>query len=49
MGWECSTHPEISTSYKILVKKPERKRSTNIEWVLKEILCEGVAWLNQVQ
>jgi hypothetical protein len=58
MDGACSTHGEVSNAYKILVGKPERKRSLgrsrcrwedNIRVDLKEIAWEGVDWIHLAQ
>jgi hypothetical protein len=56
MGGARSTHGEVSNMYKILVRKPEGKRSFGrprrrweIRVDLKKIGWEGVDWINLVQ
>jgi hypothetical protein len=58
MGRECSTHGEKRNAYRILVGKPEGKRSlrrpkhkreVNIKMGLREIGWGGVDWINLAQ
>jgi hypothetical protein len=57
MGGACITHGEVSNAYKILVGKPEGKRSferprrrwEDIRVDLKELGWEGVDWIHLAQ
>jgi hypothetical protein len=58
MGGACGTNREVSNAYKILVGKPEGKRSLgrprcrwedNIRVDLKDIGWEGVDWIHLAQ
>jgi hypothetical protein len=53
MSWE--DHVQMRNTYKILVRKPERKKPCrrprhrwvdNIKMRLKNILCDGVDWFH---
>jgi hypothetical protein len=58
MGRACGTHGEVRNAYKILVGKPEGKRSLgrprhrwedNIRVDIKEIWWDGVDWIHLAQ
>jgi hypothetical protein len=58
MGRACSTNVKKRNAYRILVRKPERKRPLgrqrrrwldNIKMELREILCDGMDWVDVTQ
>jgi hypothetical protein len=58
MGGECRTHSEKRNAYRILVRKPEGKRSLrrpkrkwvgNIKIDFREIGWDGVDWIDMAQ
>ena len=58
MGWACNTYGERRGVYRVLVGKPEGKRTLgrsrriwgdNIKMDLQEVGCEGMDWIELVQ
>jgi hypothetical protein len=55
MGWACSTNGGKRSAYRILVGKPEGKRSLGRKWVenikidLREIGRDSVDWIDLAQ
>jgi len=58
MGWACSTYEARRDVYRVLVGKPERKRSRgrprhrckdNVKMDLKEVCCGGMDWIELAQ